>query len=85
MNRKENYKGRRLYRNITFHLKRYAMSNINNETLLENLYEEALDDLKDSGLSIGAARRVAEKLAKQRFENHSESVIDKSIPPDAFD
>ena len=60
------------------------MCNINNETLLENLYEEALDDLKDSGLSIGATRRVAEKLARQKFEKYSE-IIHEDLPPDAFD
>ena len=56
------------------------MSDINNETLLETLYEEALSELTDSGLTLGAARRVAEKLAKTRFEKHAEPV-----EPDAFD
>ena len=53
------------------------MSVINNETLLETLYEEALSELIDSGITLDAARRVAEKLARKRFEDHAE--------PDAFD
>ena len=69
------------------------MSDINNETLLETLYEEALSELTDSGLTLGAARRVAEKLAKTRFEKRAEAdystnkygTVDKDLPPDAFD
>ena len=53
------------------------MSDINNETLLETLYEEALSELVDSGITLDAAQLVAEKLARKRFENHAE--------PDAFD
>ena len=68
------------------------MSDINNETLLETLYEEALSELVDSGITLDAAQRVAEKLARKRFENHVEAdyltkknVRIEDLPPDAFD
>jgi len=77
-------KGFFLYRTLLFHLMRYGMSDMRNETLLETLKEEAEAELADSGLSPGAIKRVSEKLALKRFEKYAE-IINKDLPPDAFD
>jgi len=64
------------------------MSDIGNETLipLETLRDEALAELLDSGLRLSDARRIAERLAKQRFGRWAESEkLNKDLPPDAFD
>ena len=68
------------------------MSDIGNETLtpLETLRDEALAELLDSGLRLSDARRVAEKLAKQRYgtwinRRAEAEKLNKDLPPDAFD
>lgn len=45
------------------------MSNINNEIILENLYEEGLEEAEKQGLSGKVAEDYAEIYARKKFEN----------------
>lgn len=44
------------------------MSNINNEIIMENLYEEGLDEAENKGLSGKDAEEYAEIYARKKFE-----------------
>lgn len=44
------------------------MSNINNEILLENLYEEGLEEAVEIGLVGKTAEEYAETYARKKFE-----------------
>ena len=45
------------------------MSCLQNEIILENLYEEGLDEAENQGLSGKTAEDYAETYAKTKFEN----------------
>jgi len=45
------------------------MSCLQNEIILENLYEEGLDEAEKQGLAGQVAENYAETYAKTKFEN----------------
>ena len=45
------------------------MSNMNNDIILENLYEEGLEEAEKQGLSDKIAEEYAESYARKKFEN----------------
>jgi len=45
------------------------MSCLQNEIILENLYEEGLDEAENQGLSGKTAEDYAETYARKKFEN----------------